>query len=243
MTLRVNVWSGPRNVSTALMYAFRQRADTSVVDEPFYAHYLTHTGLPHPGRDEVLGSQPTDADVVLDALLSDPGTDVLVAKQMAHHLRGLSPTVRASLDTDFTQVLLIRDPRLVLRSYARQVAHPTLDDLGYRELVDLCTRASAGGRSPVVVDGTELRRRPREVLTALCAAVGVAFDEAMLTWPAGPKPEDGVWAPHWYGAVHRSTGFVPPPDPPTDPLPDHLDAVAREAAPLHAHLAAHTLPI
>lgn len=224
------------------MYSFRQRLDTTVVDEPLYAHYLAHTGLHHPGRDDVLAAQSNDAVTVLDdVLLADPGTPVLVAKQMAHHLRGLPHAVVGQLDRRFRHVLLVRDPSLVLRSYARAVERPSLDDLGYRELVRLLDTTIASGGDPVVVDATRLRTDPARVLEEVCRRVELPWDPAMLEWPAGPKPEDGVWAPHWYAGVHRSTSFAPPGQPPTEPLPVHLAAVAAEAQPLYDHLLRHAI--
>lgn len=223
------------------MYSWRERADTTVVDEPFYAHYLAHTELPHPGRDDVIASQPSDAREVLDSLLAREDRPVLVAKQMAHHLRGLSTEVRAGLHRDFRQVLLIREPALVVRSYAHQVAAPTLDDLGYLELVELLDAALDAGRDPIVVDSADLLADPPGVIAALCERLGLAMDRSMLSWPAGPKPEDGIWAPHWYAGVHASTGFAPPRPAPADALPPHLAAIADEARPLHDHLRAHRL--
>lgn len=235
---RINVWSGPRNVSTALMYAFRQRRDTTVVDEPLYAHYLRVTGTDdHPAIEEVLAAQDADGErVVRDVLLGPWPTDVVMFKQMAHHLVGLD---RGWLDR-CTNILLVRDPAAVLASYVKQVERPTVAGLGYPVQVELLERALARGEAPVVVRSEALRAEPAATLSRLCQRIALDFDPAMLSWPAGPKPEDGVWAPHWYANVHRSTGFAPPADEPPA-VPARLAAILEEARPLHDRLVAHAI--
>jgi Sulfotransferase domain len=199
------MWSGPRTVSTALMRAWENRQDTVVVDEPLYAFYLAATGLDHPGRDEVIASQPTSWETVVRGLASDPlpaGVAVAYAKHMTHH-------VLASVDlaafAPFRHAFLIREPRALLASYAKVRSAPTLSDLGLRQQARLFEEF--GGP---VIDSSDLLAAPEAVLRALCAALGVPFTAAMLSWPAGPRPSDGVWAPHWYDSVRRSTGFAPP---------------------------------
>jgi hypothetical protein len=204
--LRINLWSGPRNVSTALMYSFAQRADTRVVDEPLYGHYLRVSGVDHPGRDDVLRSVDQDGErVVREVILGDTDREVLFFKQMAHHL--------VELDRSFlgrcANVLLTRDPREMVPSLALHLAEPTMRDTGYRMLVELRDQLRGLGQEPPVLDARELLLDPRAVLNELCRRLGLRFDEAMLHWPAGARPEDGVWAPHWYENLHRSTGFEP----------------------------------
>ncbi len=200
------MWSSPRNLSTALMYSWRQRADTTVVDEPLYAHYLSVTGREHPGRDDVLAAQDTDGDAVVRAVVSgEYPTPVVFFKQMAKHLVDLD---RAFLPA-CRNVLLTRDPHDMLTSLQVQLPDATLADTGFPEMVEILEVLLAAGERPIVIDSALLLRDPRAVLTELCDEVGLAFDEAMLTWPAGPKPEDGVWARHWYESVHRSTGWQP----------------------------------
>ncbi len=205
-TLRINMWSSPRNLSTAMMYAWRQRADTTVVDEPLYAHYLRVSGRDHPGAADVLAAMEQDGEaVVRDVLLADYPTPVVFFKQMAKHLVGIDrwflPRCR--------NVLLTRDPHDMLTSFQVQVPDATLDDTGFPEMIEILDTLLAAGDEPIVIDTRVLLDHPRRVLAELCRRVGVDFDEAMLSWPAGPKPEDGVWAPHWYDAVHRSTGWQP----------------------------------
>lgn len=238
MARLINIWSGPRNVSTALMYAFRERGDTTVVDEPLYATYLDrHHDIDHPGRAEVLASQPTEpAAVVANLLAGDWPTEVVVAKQMAAHLGGLD---RAWLD-DCANVVLVRAPEPVIASYIQQAPEATVERLGYAVQVELVERALARGEQPVVLETTRLLEDPAGVLSRCCALVGLDFDEAMLSWEAGPKPEDGVWAPHWYARTHQSTGFARPRQRAID-LPDHLAEVANAARPLYERIAAHAL--
>jgi len=214
--LRVNLWSGPRNVSTALMYSFAQRADTRVVDEPLYAHYLRVSGAPHPGRDDVLRSLDPDGERVVRAVIlgerdrlahggSGRGGAVLFFKQMAHHLVELD---RAFLSR-CANVILIRDPRDMVPSLIVNLPEATLRDTGYAVLDELYDELRRIGQDPPVLDARELLLDPRSVLGELCERLGIPFDESMLHWEAGPRREDGVWAPHWYANVHHSTGFEP----------------------------------
>jgi hypothetical protein len=204
VTLRINLWSGPRNVSTALLYSFAQRADTRVVDEPLYAHYLRVSGADHPGRDDVLRSQDQDGErVARDVILGDCDRGVLFLKQMAHHLVELDRSFLARC----ANVILTRDPRDMLPSLVRHLPEATLRDTGYAMLTELHAELRRLGQDPPVIDARELLSDPRGVLSQLCARLGLPFEEAMLRWTAGPRPEDGVWAPHWYENVHRSTGF------------------------------------
>lgn len=220
--MRIAVWSGPRNLSTAMMYAFGNRPDCDALDEPFYAAYLAASGLEHPMREAVLAAQPVDPDAVAQDLACAPEDGRLrYFKLMSHHMlpgfpRGWMQGAR--------HVFLIRHPARVVASYAAKREQVTLADIGYVELVELFGHAAALG-DPVVVDSDDIRRDPDRMLRCLCEAIGLQFDPAMLSWPAGPKPFDGAWAPHWYGAVHRSTGFAGP-----DGVPPKLDGAAPEHA-------------
>jgi len=234
MVVRVAMWSGPRNISTAMMRSFGARKDAVVRDEPLYASYLAATGLDHPGRDEVLGSQPTswqDAVARLAAPLP-PGVEVQYEKHMAHHL--LPHLGRAWL-AGRRNAFLIRDPVAVVSSYAAVREDPTLDDLGYRQQVEIF-RAHGGP----VVDAADVLRDPAGVLSALCAALGLDFEEAMLSWAPGRRRTDGVWAPHWYAAVERSTGFAPY-APAARQVPRRLQGLVEQARPYYEELAHHRL--
>ena len=227
---RIAMWSGPRTVSTALMRAWENRPDTVVADEPLYAFYLDRTGLDHPGRDEVIASQPTDWRVVLAGLTGDPlpaGVSISYAKHMTHHL--LPEVDRAAL-APLRHAHLIRDPRELLASYARVRAEPSLDDLGLRQQAEIFE--TFGGP---VVDSRDLLTEPEGTLRSLCRALDVPFDAAMLSWPAGPRDSDGVWAPHWYASVHASTGFSAY-RPPAGLLPARLEPLARQCEPYFSRL-------
>jgi len=230
---RIQCWSGPRNISTALMYSWRRRADTTVVDEPLYAHYLSNDDRSHPGVAEVLASQSTDPDeVIRDVILGPCPTPVLYVKQMAHHLRGVDRSHLAHTEN----IILTRDPREMLASLSVQLPECDLTDTGLVESVELLDAVLAEGGRPLVIESRALRQDPGGVLTGVCEHVGIDFDPAMLSWPAGPKPEDGVWAPHWYDNVHTSTGFAPYRSP-TREIPENLRAVLAEAMPLYERLA------
>lgn len=208
MTTAICLWSGPRNVSTALMYSFAQRADVRVVDEPLYGHYLRVSGAAHPGREEVIAAMNCDGDAVMQGLLEAQAAEPerrLFLKHMAHHLVDIDGTFLAKT----TNVLLVRNPREMLPSLTIQLPHATLDDTGLKRQWELFSHLVDLGQSPAVVDSRELLLDPPGVLRGLCEHLGIGFDERMLRWAAGPRPEDGIWAPHWYHAVHRSTGFAP----------------------------------
>ena len=236
-TLRINLWSGPRNVSTALMYSFAQRTDTRAVDEPLYAHYLRVSGAEHPARDEVLAAQENDGEkVVRDLILGPCDRPLLFLKQMAHHLVDLDRGFLA----ETKNVLLIRDPSEVLRSFDIVVRQPTLQDIGIASERRLFDELRGLGQDPPVVDSRQLLLDPPGVLGQLCDRLGIPFDAAMLRWPAGPKAEDGIWAPHWYENAHQSTGFGPY-IPKTEPFPVRLKSVLDEALPHYQALKRHAL--
>jgi Sulfotransferase domain len=232
------MWSGPRTVSTAMMRAWENRADTVVCDEPLYAFYLAATGLDHPGRDDVIASQPTSWRAVLSSLAEDPlppGTAIGYAKHMTHHVL---PDVDLTAFAPFRHAFLIRDPRSLLASYARVRSAPTVSDLGLRQQAWLFEEF--GGP---VIDSADLLAAPEAGLRALCAALGVPFSAAMLAWPAGPRATDGVWAPYWYDSVWRSTGFTPvAPGPPADLAPS-LEPLLDQCLPYYRRLSENKIKI
>ena len=224
MVTRVAMWSGPRNISTAMLRSFGARAGTLVVDEPLYAYYLAATGLDHPGRADVLASQPHRWQDVAEALTGPlpPGVEVYYQKHMTHHLL---PEVGREWVGRLTNAYLIRDPAQVVASYAKVRGEPTLADLGYAQQVEIF-RAYGGP----VVDAADVLRDPPGVLAQLCDALGIAFDPAMLSWEPGRRDTDGVWAPHWYAAVEASTGFGRY-DPAPAEVPEQYRALAAAARP------------
>jgi hypothetical protein len=228
------MWSGPRNISTAMMRSFGSRPGTLVVDEPFYAHYLAVTGLDHPGRDQVLAGQSQRWQEVAAALTGPlpPGVNLQYQKQMTHHLL---PGMGRDWMSGLAHAYLIRDPAHVVASYARVRGEPTLEDLGYPQQREIF-RAYGGP----VVDSADMLRDPAGTLGRLCAALGIAFDPAMLRWPPGRRETDGVWAPFWYATVEASTGFAPY-DPAPVSVPDRLRPLIEAAQPYYDELAAARL--
>src|SRR5262245_40200126 len=234
VTVRVAMWSGPRNISTAMMRSFGARSDCVVIDEPLYAHYLVHTGLEPTARREIIASQSTSWEEVTAALTGPvPGAAaVYYQKHMAHHLL---PDVGRDWLSLVDNAFLIRDPAHVVASYARVRGEPTLDDLGFVQQLEIFRRC--GGP---VLDASALLRDPAGVLARLCAALHIPYDDAMLHWRPGRHETDGVWAPHWYEAVQESTGFGPY-DPRPAVVPDRLRHLVDEAGPYYDELAACAL--
>lgn len=207
-SIRLAVWSGPRNLSTALMRSWENRPDTVVVDEPLYAAFLARTGIDHPGRDDVLAAGETDLDRAVAGLTAPlpSGVALQYQKHMCHHLpEGSVPGWVGRLTT----VLLVRDPREVVASYVRSRTSVTPADLGVHRQVDLLDALLTAGQDPPVVDAGDFLRDPGAYLTWWCDWLGLPFTDRMLHWPAGPRDTDGVWAPHWYASVLASTGFEP----------------------------------
>ena len=205
--LRLAMWSGPRNISTAMMRSWENRGDCAVVDEPLYAHYLAHTGLDHPGREGVIAAGEADWRKVAARLVGPvpQGKVIWYQKHMTHHLL---PHIGRDWLRGLTHVFLIRDPREVLNSYIRSRPHVTAEDLGVLQQLDIFEYVSElCGRTPPVIDAAEFLKAPESQLRALCAELDIAFTPRMLSWPPGPRAGDGVWAPYWYEAVLRSTGF------------------------------------
>lgn len=217
------MWSGPRNLSTAMMYAFAARGDCAVWDEPFYAAYLAATGMDHPMKEAVIAAGLRDPQQVADACLGPipQGQSLFYQKHMTLHM---IPAFDRGFLRGLTNVFLIRHPARVIASYAKKRESPTLADIGFVQQAELFDQVADWlGHVPTVIDSADIRRNPSESLNKLCQALGIAFTEKMLHWPAGPKPFDGVWAPHWYNAVHASTGF----DDPEGSLPALSDEASR----------------
>ncbi|MBZ8132111.1 sulfotransferase family protein [Afifella sp. IM 167] len=234
------MWSGPRNISTAMMRAFENRDDCAVWDEPFYAAWLERTGIDHPMREEILAAHETDWRKVAEraAAPAPDGSPIFYQKHMTHHMvEGIGRDWMGACRHAF----LIRHPARVLASYARKRADPVLADIGFVEQAELFEMASElCGRRPPVVDADDLLADPRGILTALCAALEIPFSERMLAWPAGRRESDGVWAEHWYDAVWRSTGFQPAQPAPVLGEP-RLRQVEAAALPIYERLAAERL--
>ncbi|KMK65425.1 sulfotransferase family protein [Puniceibacterium sp. IMCC21224] len=205
--MRIAMWSGPRNLSTAMMYAFGNRADFHVVDEPFYGPYLRRSGLNHPMREEILTSRPESAKQVAEALRG-PVPGAKPHSYQKHMTQHMLPGIARDWMAQVVNVFLIRHPARVVASFGAKYQAVTLDDIGFVQQAALYDEIRAMGQDPVIIDSADIRRAPEEMLRKLCAAINLPFDPAMLSWPAGGHAADGVWAPIWYGAVHRSTSFA-----------------------------------
>lgn len=234
MKKRICVWSGPRNISTALMYSFAQRNDTTVVDEPLYAHYLTSTNANeyHPGAEEVITDQENDGQKVIEnVIFGDFDTPVVFFKHMTHHLVDLD----WSFMRDTINVILTREPREMLTSFIKQIPNPTLRDTGYPQHIELMEYLKGIGQNPIVIDSKDVLLDPRKKLIEICDHLGIPFDENMLRWEAGARSEDGIWAKHWYHNVHKSTGFQPY-QPKNQLLPKSLKDILVESEALYDKL-------
>ena len=234
---KIAMWSGPRNLSTALMYSFGNRADFAVIDEPFYAHYLRETGLEHPMRNDVLASQPHDANQVIQSL-TNPISQHFYQKHMCQHML---PSVPRGWMNTVKNVLLIRHPARVIASFGAKYEDFGLADIGFSQQLELFEMLRAEGHTPLVIDSADIREAPEPMLSKLCAALDLSFDPAMLSWPKGGHPSDGIWAAHWYNAVHSSTGFAGP----EGPLPvletEAQQELLAKALPIYERLAAQKL--
>ncbi len=226
---KINLWSSPRNISTAMMYSFAQRADMSVVDEPLYAHYLKHTDTEalHPATSQILKSQNANGEKVVSQMIhgAHPKPHALF-KQMTHHL--------INLEDDFLDkmknVLLIRDPRRIIASYAKVIPNPTIQDIGVKMQAELFEKLQQRNALNAIVDTKQVLLNPEKVLRELCDKLEIPFTKKMLKWEAGARPEDGVWAPYWYSNVHSSTGFQPYVEKEVY-LSSDLERLAEECAP------------
>ena len=230
--MRIAMWSGPRNLSTAMMYSFGARSDFTVMDEPFYAPFLKASGNDHPMRAEIIAAHETDPEAVARACLGPVPTPHLYMKHMPHHMVAGFPMAWVE---DCVNVHLIRHPARVIASYAAKWPDVSFEEIGFARQAALYDQI--GG---LVVDSFDIRQNPEKTLRRLCSALGLPFDPAMLAWPAGPRAEDGVWAAHWYGAVHQSTGFAGA-EGALPQLDGRLADLCARALPYYEKLAAHKL--
>jgi hypothetical protein len=230
----LNLISGPRNISTALMYSFAQRSDTKVVDEPFYACYLSKTLANHPGKSDVLIAQSSDEQIVKAELFREHEKPVLFIKNMAHHIE----VITDDFTSDCVNIFLIRDPKQLIASYAQVIDKPTMRDIGVQHEYELFEKIDH--RKPIVIDSGLLLQNPESVLRQACEKAGIEFERPMLQWKAGPKTYDGIWAPHWYANVHRTTGFEKQ-STSDRPLPAHLEPLYERASVYYQRLLQHAL--
>ncbi len=234
------MWSGPRNISTAMMRAWGNRADTAVIDEPFYAYYLERTDKEHPGAEEVIAHGEIDwrkiAKQLTDAVPS--GKPIFFQKQMVHHLL---PEIDRGWMVDLTNCFLIRDPREVILSYIKKNPEPTLEDLGFVQQLKIFDFVRGQANSVlIIVDAKDVLQNPEGTLRLLCDTIGVSFDAAMLSWPPGLRDTDGIWAKYWYDEVARSTSFQPY-TPREGDLPDRLREIYEQCRECYEQLHQHRL--
>ncbi|MDT8344611.1 MAG: HAD family hydrolase [Thermohalobaculum sp.] len=228
-TIRIAMWSGPRNISTAMMRAWENRADTAVMDEPFYGAYLRDTGLDHPMRAEVMAHHATDWDAIAGACATAAGAPIVYQKHMCQHM---IPGAPRDWMGKVRHAFLIRPPQAVAASFRRGWDGMGVEDLGYRQQAELFDHVcQLTGMAPPVIEARDVLERPEAMLPALCGALGVAFDPAMLAWPAGRRDSDGVWGAHWYRTVEASTGFVGYREP--GPVPSGLERVVDACMPFY----------
>ena len=238
-TIRIAMWSGPRNISTAMMRAWGSRADTEVTDEPFYGAYLAATGLDHPMRAAVIAAQPVDWERCARFCADGVEAPVHYQKHMCQHMIAEAPL---GWMASCRHAFLIRPPEAVAASFHKGWAGMGAGDLGFRRQAELFDQVcEMTGQAPPVLEASDVLAAPEAMLRALCAALGVAFDPAMLAWPAGPRASDGVWGAHWYGRVEASTGFAP--DRPPGPVPAGLKGIVAECRPYYERLYAHRLEV
>lgn len=238
MTKRICLWSGPRNISTALMYSFAQRTDTMVADEPLYAHYLAQTNADtyHPGAKEVLERMENNGEEVIKWMMGPHEKPVVFFKQMTHFL--------INIDFSFLEktknIILTRNPEEMLPSYAKEIKHPTMQDVGYSKHIELIEHLEKIGQEPIVITSKRVLENPEKILKKLCEKIDIPFDSSMLSWEKGPRPEDGIWAKYWYKSVHNSTGFKPY-KPKSEPFPEHLKPLLNKCKPIYDELAKRAL--
>ncbi len=235
--IRIALWSAPRNISTAMMYAFAQRPDTTVVDEPLFGYFLQQTGVDRPSRDEVLQTMELDGEAIIRQTILGPcESRVLFLKNIANHLIDLDWSFLEKLHN----IILTRDPGKMLLSYNKVVEQPTMLDTAYAFQTQLLDHILDRGQQPIVVETNQVLSDPEGILKQICKRLDIPFNSSMLQWPAGPRPEDGVWAKYWYHNLHRSTSFGPPNTGHAE-LPEHLEALYRECLPHYRKLLQYQL--
>lgn len=233
----IHLISGPRNLSTAIMYSFSERPDCATIDEPYYAHYLLKTGKDHPGRLETIEAQSHDPQRVkanLQKLASEH--EELFLKDMAHHQSILD----SSYYSDHKVILLIRDPKALITSFSKVIHEPTLKDIGLEDEYHILLQLKELNTPFVVLDSSNLLSAPEQVLRETCEELEIPFYRNQLNWSAGPRPFDGPWAKYWYKSVHNSTGFAPQKSTSTQ-LPDHLKGLYSKALPFYQELYTHAI--
>jgi hypothetical protein len=230
---RIYIWSGPRNISTALMYSFAQRSDTIIYDEPLYAHYLTQTRAReyHPGSQDIIGSMENNGEKVIEMMKGSHDKPVVFFKNMTHHLLNLD---RAFMNEAF-HIILTRNPVEMIPSFAKVIKNPKLEDLGYDLHLELLHYFQKMNIDSIVIDSKDILINPEFMLKKICQCIGIPFYRKMLKWHKGSRPEDGIWAEYWYGNIHKSTGFMKY-KVKTEPFPEELNPLLNSCLPYYNEL-------
>ena len=237
-TLRIAAWSGPRNISTAMMRSWENRPDTIVSDEPLYAHYLKMTGLDHPGRDEVLTQHESNWEKVVDDLTGPCTYPIYYQKHMTHHLLA---NIKRDWLLKVTNIFLIRHPREMMTSLIKTIPNPTIEETGLPQQLELFNFVQkATGKLPIVIQSKDILQQPEQMLRALCTKLAIPFHEQMLSWPSGKRDSDGAWAPHWYSSVESSTSFAPW-KPKDEELPPAFENMCLKCIDIYEELAVHKM--
>ncbi len=234
----INLISGPRNLSTAIMYSFAQRKDMTVLDEPFYGYYLNNASLEneHPSQKEILQTMELREEKVVEDINSLSKKKNVFVKGMAHHYLTETP----EFILNWENVILIRHPKKLIASFSKVIHTPTLNDIGIKKASELFLFLKKNGKVPIVIDSDELLKNPETYLKKLCDVLNIPFSKKMLSWKKGGILEDGIWAKHWYGNVHNSEGFAVQKSS-SQPLPEHLDPLLKEALPYYETLKGNIL--
>jgi len=230
---RICLWSGPRNISTALMYSFAQRNDTKVYDEPLYGYYLSHNNAKeyHPGAENIIALMENDGNKVIEMMMGNQDKPVVFFKNMTHHLLDLDRT----FIKDVINVILTRDPVEMLPSFAKVIDKPTIHDVGYKLHIELINYFQKMNIKPIILDSKEILLNPKKALSHLCSLCDLPFDENMLQWKVGARSEDGIWSKYWYGNIHKSDGFMKY-KAKTEPFPDKLKSLLSSCIPYYEQL-------
>ena len=230
---RICLWSGPRNISTTLMYSFAQRSDTKVFDEPLYAFYLNNTDADeyHPGAEEILASQENDGNKIIEMMMGNHEKPVVFFKNMTHHLLDLNKTFMQ----DVVNVILTRNPKEMIPSFDKVIENPSIKDIGYADHTELVQYFEQENIPYIVLDSKKVLLNAKKVLTQFCKLVNISFEKSMLSWEKGARKEDGVWAKYWYKNIHNSTGFMQYKSK-TEPFPKHLNNLLEECIPHYKKL-------
>jgi hypothetical protein len=236
---RICLWSGPRNISTALMYAFAQRVDTKVFDEPLYGYYLKQHPVAHsyhPGAEDILQTMETSGNKVIQMMLRNDEMPVLFFKHMTHHLLDLD----CSFMKDTINIILTRDPKDMLPSFDKIIKVPSLDDVGYQLHIDLLNYFESQSIPFKVINSKQVLKNPEDTLRKLCEFADIPFEKSMLSWKPQKREEDGIWAKYWYHNVHKSSGFQKY-EPKKEPFPEHLNPLLEECLPYYNKLMEYTI--